>query len=950
MQPDVLMLDRVGGAYTHASLLAGGLGGSEIEVLQVARGLTAKGQRVVVANGVDAVTVEEGITFVPHAQAWQHVPSKALYLQRCSTPETRLDIPAGVRIVVRANDVYCPPYDVHRVLLESGRASLVANTEWQAAGFTFAKETTIIPPMLEPLPKVKKERGLFVFASGAMKGFEETVARWMAIYPHRSPVWPIRLLIVVPGWGAPRPLTDLERAAHIQVIEHATPAEYRRWIAKAEGLFMVLTMPETFCCAAALASRAHTRTHILCLAGLGGIPEAVDPRDLYYVTEDPTLFEARFHAAFGTKSLPGAMTDRHPVDLSPETVIDRWVDVLVKPAAPVSVESTFATDPGLAKNQEPLGPFFGDFLSILRGAIAPGGSEFGAGLMLFSLAASIQAREIVEIGRFKGFSTLALAASARLVHEGWHEPAMAQQRPDVDYVTPKPKPRVLSIDPAPQFEALGLLKRADVLSYVDLRDVRSDAVTPDRPIDLLFIDGGHAPADIRSDLHRFVPWVRPGGYFILHDYFGWFTSDGQNGSPIAQVIAEELTGCDRVLIDTHYASLVIFRKAKNLTDRWELDPQPSKIPARADGRPTVGLVIIAKGDEASTVATRAIVSGKKAGVDCVTVVCDANDATADVARSLGADVFIRPSPAIDWTRGLGVIAGARNEALAIAERRTDYILMLDADDALEGALPAVLDRDAYEVTIHDAHLNYPRIQLFRASLGWRYTGIIHESLTMVGASSVGKLSDVKYLRGKSSYGYQDQDPPAIKFSKHAHLAKKWLIDHPDDTRMQFYLGRSYHDAGRLDEALVAYADRVAMVQGWHEERAYAAYQMGIILIQQGKDPTAAFLQSHAIDPTRAEPLVALARWYRDDARRQFSTAYAFALRAAELPAPVSGIFMQPAIYEYEAAAEVAICAYWLGKKQEALDRFTALAPHVPAQRKAWADEMIAMCRRELAGR
>src|SRR6185369_17017618 len=135
MQPDVLMLDRIGGAYSASSLASKGLGGSEIEVLQVAKGLTAKGYRVVVANGVDHAFEEEGVTYVPHAQAWQHTPTKALYLQRWSTPETQLQIPRDVRVVVRANDVYCAPYDVHRSLLASGRAALVTNTQWQANQF-----------------------------------------------------------------------------------------------------------------------------------------------------------------------------------------------------------------------------------------------------------------------------------------------------------------------------------------------------------------------------------------------------------------------------------------------------------------------------------------------------------------------------------------------------------------------------------------------------------------------------------------------------------------------------------------------------------------------------------------------------------------------------------------------------------------------------------------------
>ncbi len=942
--PDVLMLDRIGGGYSHASLSQGGVGGSEIELMQVAHGLTAKGHRVVVANGVDSLRVEDGVTYVPHTQAWQHVPTKALYLQRFSTPETRLDIPSIVRVVVRANDVYCPPYDVHRGLLESGRATLVTNTQWQAAQFGFAKDVAVIPPMLEPMPKVKKQRGLFVFASGAMKGFEETVEAWCAFKSRHPAMRSLRLDIVSPGWGTARELRDSEWKAGIRYVGEPTPEKYRRLIAKAEGLFMVLTMPETFCCVAALSQRAKTRTHILCTAGLGGLTESVE--DHRYITDNRLAFETAFIDALGHEY---GISYEGP-DLRPTTLIERWSETLKLSTdsqirVQTSVESTFPTDPTLAKNQEPLGPFFGDFLSLLRANIAPGGSEFGVGLTLFSLATSIQAREMVEIGRFKGFSTLALAAAAKLQDIGWPEPKAAEQRPDVDYVSAKPTPRVVSIDPAPQFEALGLLKRADVLSYVEIRDVRSDAYTPDRPIDLLFIDGGHAPADIRSDIQRFVPWVRQGGYFILHDYFGWFTN-GVNGSPIAQVIAEELTGCDRILIDTHYASLVLFRKAKNLTEAWELDAKPSKLPARSDGRPTVGLCIIAKGDEAATVVTRAMVSGKKAGVDCVTLVCDASDATADVGRALGADVFIRPTPAHDWDRGIGWIAAARNEALAIAERRTDYVLCVDADDYFEGTLPTTLDRDAYEVSISDGGLQYQRLQLFRSSLGARYHGIIHETLVGV-AGAVGKLTDLRYHRGHSSYGAQDQNP-AIKYSKHAHLATKWLLDHPDDTRMQFYLGRSYQDAGRLDEALTAYAKRIEMMGGWDEERGYSAYQMGLILMQQGKDPTSILLKSHELSQHRAEPLVALARWYRDDARRQFSSAYAFARRAAEIPMPVDGLFLIPSVYQYEAEGEVAIAAYWLGRKQEALERFEALAPRVPAERKHWIAEQIAICRRDLA--
>jgi tetratricopeptide (TPR) repeat protein len=370
------------------------------------------------------------------------------------------------------------------------------------------------------------------------------------------------------------------------------------------------------------------------------------------------------------------------------------------------------------------------------------------------------------------------------------------------------------------------------------------------------------------------------------------------------------------------------------------------VPKRADGRPTVGLVIIAKGDEASTVIARAIVSAKKIGVDCTTVVCDAQDKVAEVSRHLGADVFIRPSPKVDWEQGYGIIAGARNEALTIAERRTDFVLIIDADDWVEGELPTDMTADGYEMLVHDGGMVYPRIQLFRCGRGFRYHGIRHEHLVMGG--QIQRTPALRYFRGHSSYGWQDQDSAEVKYSTHAKDLTKWMIDHPDDARAQFYLARSYQDAGRVPEAIVEYEKRLGMMNGWDEERFYSAFQIGLMAMRKGEDPTHALLRAHEIRPTRAEPLVVLAQWHRDEKRKHFSTAYAFAQRAAAIPMPNDGLFMQTSIYEFEAVAELAICAYWVGKKAESLEIFRKIAATCAPQHKKWAENMVAMCAREVA--
>ena len=40
------------------------------------------------------------------------------------------------------------------------------------------------------------------------------------------------------------------------------------------------------------------------------------------------------------------------------------------------------------------------------------------------------------------------------------------------------------------------------------------------PIDLLFLDGNHSYEYVTSDVKKYVPLIRPDGYFIMHDVVG----------------------------------------------------------------------------------------------------------------------------------------------------------------------------------------------------------------------------------------------------------------------------------------------------------------------------------------------------------------------------------------------------------------------------------------------
>jgi len=209
--------------------------------------------------------------------------------------------------------------------------------------------------------------------------------------------------------------------------------------------------------------------------------------------------------------------------------------------------------------------YFGELARSLKSALEVGGSELGLGLTLFSLVVSTRAEKIIEIGRFKGFSTLALAGGLRFVDWGWTEPKEAMQRhAEIDYekLHGWKERRLYSIDPTPTKEAEERVRRNNLSGYVEFINANSQDVKLDVVADVLFIDGDHSYEGCRRDVEQYVTHnLKQGGYFVLHDYFGWFDEHGTNKSPIKKVCdeLEKTSSWEHILIDTHYASFKLFR-------------------------------------------------------------------------------------------------------------------------------------------------------------------------------------------------------------------------------------------------------------------------------------------------------------------------------------------------------------------------------------------------------
>ncbi len=285
----------------------------------------------------------------------------------------------------------------------------------------------------------------------------------------------------------------------------------------------------------------------------------------------------------------------------------------------------------------------------------------------------------------------------------------------------------------------------------------------------------------------------------------------------------------------------------------------------------------------------------------------------------------------------------RNEALSLAKGKADYLLFIDADDALvitPKYKKSRLDKDSYMLNIKYNGMTYGRTAVVKSCLDWKWVGVVHEVLVSPYAMSSEVLDDVTML----IIGGGDRSNDPEKYLKDAALLEKALLEEPNHARYQFYLAQSYRDAEKPELALVHYEKRVEM-GGWDQEVFWSMYQIAQ-LQEKLKKPESeickSYNQAFLFRPSRLEPLYHLCSYYR--CQENYLMGYlvgSFALntfaknpekqvirtladrivKAEEMQIKHSTdpLFVESWIYEYGLLFEYSICAYWIGKYQECKD-------------------------------
>jgi glycosyltransferase involved in cell wall biosynthesis len=262
----------------------------------------------------------------------------------------------------------------------------------------------------------------------------------------------------------------------------------------------------------------------------------------------------------------------------------------------------------------------------------------------------------------------------------------------------------------------------------------------------------------------------------------------------------------------------------------------------------------------------------------------------------------------------------RSEALDLARGKSDYTLIIDADDTLtimpEMTFP-VLTADAYTVEINDNATVYRRPQLVRSNLHWRYEGVLHEYLTCDEATPPEHLTVIQMQRNHD--GARRRDPQTYRRDVAVLEAALETETSPFlRARYRFYLAQSFRDCGDDKKALENDLAR-AQLGFWQEEvfiSLYRAAQMKEKLGYPDDEVIAAYLLASDAQPTRAEALHGVSRFCRRKSRHQ--EGYEFAQRGLEIAMPLNALFVEPWIYETGLLDEFSVNAYWSGHIRDCL--------------------------------
>jgi hypothetical protein len=318
----------------------------------------------------------------------------------------------------------------------------------------------------------------------------------------------------------------------------------------------------------------------------------------------------------------------------------------------------------------------------------------------------------------------------------------------------------------------------------------------------------------------------------------------------------------------------------------------------------------------------------------VVVDTGSTDDTVEVVRGLDfpVPVHLHQRPWKDFAHN-------RTELLRLGSPVADHLLLLDADQTVEGTLPR-LDQDAYTLRLRHGRLEWWNMLLIRSALPWRYEGVTHEYLVCEQARPAVPLPDLTITEHADGGGRPPGTQPRWEWD--ADILEQEVARDPTNTRYVFYLARTYDDlvTTRPDDpqapawrqkAVERYRQRTQLT-GYADEVYFTLYRLGVLRLADG-DGLTYLLEAWQRNPQRWEAVHEACRWLNQ--RGLYHASYALSKFALGRPSSPTGLFVFPDVYDHLLLFEHSISSYYVGSDEESLGACLALLarkvpPHLDA--------------------
>jgi tetratricopeptide (TPR) repeat protein len=315
--------------------------------------------------------------------------------------------------------------------------------------------------------------------------------------------------------------------------------------------------------------------------------------------------------------------------------------------------------------------------------------------------------------------------------------------------------------------------------------------------------------------------------------------------------------------------------------------------------------------------------------ELVIVDTGSTDGTIELAESFGARVF-----PFEW---IDDFAAARN--YAFSQCTGQWILWLDADDVINEAQQQKLldlkhsglnpEIDAvicnYQIAF-DANgecvISMPRERLLRRAAGGSWQFPIHEAFVLP--------ENAKYLNRLDIAVEHHKPAQYVERSSDRNLNMlARLIEQGDQTpRTWYYYGKELRHHNRLEEAIDAFSQHLALNTTEQTSRYQAMHQAMLCCMQLKRYPDALNFGHQAIqtDGSRAEALLAIGIiHYRHQA---FAEALPFLTAATGCKKPSIGLIVEED-YSWKPYHYLSLCHEGLGDACEAIEAALKAYPDIP---------------------